>query len=275
MSTLLEAKTNIVYFTSTCNLGCTYCFESLDTVKAKHLSRQELIEIADTVINGEPINEQTQFVLFGGEPTLKWDEVIFFMDYCYSKKKNVSFNMVTNGIKFLDDDFFVEVFSNIHYVHNRLWIDISFDGLEGSVDRVYKNGSESAMDLVRILSKIKINNLKYRLRYTIHKKNIHMFVPDIIKAVNSFDPTRVIIGVVSEQLDDTDNELLEKGYQKLKSMWINNTLEVPVCELFCDSCNGCDVNRDHTVFVSSDAIPKEQVSQGEFNYFEKKNTNNL
>lgn len=256
--------------TSLCNLSCTYCFESLDTVKVKHLSRDDLVKIADTTIQSEPQSEQTQFVLFGGEPTLRWDDVTFFMDYCYSKKKNISFNMITNGIRFLEDNFFLEVFSNVHYVHDRLTIDVSFDGLEGSVDRVYKNGAESTLDLVKILSKIKVNKLKYRLRYTIHKKNINVFVPDILKVIDYFSPSRVVLGVVSEQLDDKDNEILEKGYTSLKLAWQNHKLTTPICDLFCDMCNGCDVNRDHNVFITGTAIEKEQISQGEFNYFEKK-----
>ena len=30
----------------------------------------------------------------------------------------------------------------------------------------------------------------------------------------------------------------------LRSDWINNSIIIPVCELFCDSCDGCGVRKE-------------------------------
>jgi len=254
-------NTNLVYFTTACNLGCTYCFEQLDNIKPKHIPIQELYKIADRVIEAEDPNLQTHFVLYGGEATLRWKEAELFMEYAHSKKNNVTFNLITNGILFLDDEFFKNFFSNKYYNNGMLSIDISFDGDKGNVERVYKDGGSSTEDVIMVFSKLKVYNLRWRLRYTIHKKNIDTFVYDIKKLIKHFKPERVIKNVVYHELDENDLSMLEKGFEELKKNW-DNKKDTPICDLVCDTCDGCSMTfenyANHTP-VGTSVHPKQQA----------------
>lgn len=92
---------NVIYFTNKCNLACTYCYEDLANRPPQILSQEDIRNAVDAIIEREDPNSQTLIVLFGGEPTLEWENVCYLMEYAYSKKTNIRFNMTTNGIKFL------------------------------------------------------------------------------------------------------------------------------------------------------------------------------
>lgn len=247
-------------------MACKYCYEALDTVKPKHTSKTELIEIANTVIEKEP-EGQTYFGLFGGEATLKWDNCKFFMDYAYNKKENVHFGITSNGIKFLDDEFYNDFFNNIHYKQGRLSLDISFDGV-GNKDRIYKNGNQTSDDVMYVLSMFKENNIQYRLRYTINRDNLNYFVDDIQSLINNFNPLRVII---TETLSDFNDEQISKltaGKESLTNLWGSQKIRVPLCSLVCSTCNGCDSFRNtHSYFIKDKNIVEDAVTTGTFNHF--------
>ena len=266
-----DVKTNIIYFTTGCNLACTYCYEALDEKKGVVTSREDLKRIADETIEREPDDKQTFFELFGGEPTLVWENVEYFMDYAYSLKKDVYFEMITNGIKFKDDEFMFQVYNNKHVKEGRVSISISYDGLEGNVDRIYRGGKSSTMTVVEVLAKLTALDFKFRVRYTIHKKNILHMMDDIKKLNKHFTPERIITSEVNEQYDISDWELLRKNYTTLKYMWQQNEIQIPICDVFCESCDGCGIRRDNLqYFVGDKEFNKKAYSEIEFNHFEIK-----
>jgi len=266
-----NVKTNTVYFTTACNLGCTYCYEELDTVKARKTSREELRNIADMVIEREPADKQSFFILFGGEPTLCWDDVVYFMNYAYRKKNNVHFNMITNGIRFLDNNFMFTVWNNEHMKQGRLSVEVSFDGKNGNVDRIYKTGEDSTADVVEVLAKLSELSLKFRIRYTVHKKNIDHFVGDIRTLLALFNPERIITYQVEEQLDDKDRAKLNRGHDELRWYWQTQEIQTPVCGLFCDNCDGCGIRRMNLHYYIGDKnIKKYEADPGKFHHFDKK-----
>jgi len=266
-----DIKTNIIYFTSRCNLACTYCYEHLKDAEKNTISREDLVSLADNTFKREPDDEQTFFILFGGEATMQWDNVEFFMDYAYSKKENIRFNLISNGIRFLDDDFTNRFINNSHYRNGRLSIDISFDGMKGNSDRIYHNGKSSTEDMLQILSKLKLIAIQYRLRYTIHSSNIDVFVGDILKLIKYFSPARVVLGEVTEDLSPGQLKMLQAGKDKLLSLWNNQELQVPICTKyneFCDTCNGCSINRDNlSLYTSNKEVQRPLVSEGLFDDF--------
>ena len=263
-------KTNIVYFNNYCNLACTYCYETLDAVKKVTTSKEELKKIADDTIAREPKDKQTFFELFGGEPTLSWDNVVYFMDYCYSIKQNIHFEMVTNGIKLIDDRFMFQVYNNSHIKDGRLSISISYDGLEGNVDRIYQDKRESTIDVVSVLSKLSVLEFPFRIRYTIHKKNLYHVVEDITSILKHFKPLRIITSEVTEQLDDEDKHKVQRIYNLLREKWNNNEITVPICDVFCDTCDGCTIRRDNLhYFVGDKEFQKQSYDEVAFNHFEK------
>jgi sulfatase maturation enzyme AslB (radical SAM superfamily) len=242
---------NVLYFTNKCNLACTYCYEDLPGRPPQIMTRQQICDSIDTIMAREDPNYQTLIVLFGGEPTLEWKNVCYAMEYAYSKKVNVHFNMTTNGIKYLNQKFIEETMDNYFYKIGLLSIDVSFDGV-GNRDRVFKNGEESIEQMLKVFTNLVKNNFRYRIRYTIHKLNIDYMYDDISKIIRTFRPKRLITSVAWDTLDESDFLKLEKMKDLFRSDWINKKIQVPICELFCDMCSGCGERKELKTYFSDE-----------------------
>ena len=242
---------NVIYFTNKCNLACTYCYEDLANRPPQIMNRVDIHNYVDMVLERENNDTQTLFVLFGGEVTLEWDNACYLMEYAYSKKKNVIFNLETNGIKFLSDKFLKEVMDNPFYRNGLISTDISFDGI-GNQDRIFHNGLDSTSTMIKIFKKLDKVGFKYRIRYTLQKNNIDHFVDDIKNLMKAFKPLRIITSVAWSTLSEKDKDKLMTGREVLRKDWINKTINIPVCELFCDMCNGCGVRKELKTYFSTE-----------------------
>jgi sulfatase maturation enzyme AslB (radical SAM superfamily) len=230
---------NVLYFTNRCNLACTYCYEDLPGRPPQILSKEDIEKSVDAILERESNEEnQTLIVLFGGEATLEWDNVCYCMTYAYSKKKNIHFNLSTNGLRFLSQRFINKVKSNYFYSTGLMSIDISFDGV-GNKDRIFHNGMDSTATMLKIFSKLNENGVRFRIRYTIHSMNINHMYEDMTRIIKLFKPQRLITSVAWDQMTKDDLETLEQSKNHLRVDWINNAISAPICELFCDMCNGC------------------------------------
>jgi sulfatase maturation enzyme AslB (radical SAM superfamily) len=264
-------RTNIIYLTTKCNLGCTYCYESLDEINGVDTNLEELYKIADEAIQREDPNLQTFFELFGGEPTLCWDNIEKFMDYAYSKKQNIRFEMITNGIKFKDLNFIERVYSNKHVKNGLVSISISFDGWEGNVDRIYRNGKQSREDVIIALSNLNYLDLPFRIRYTIHPKNVNRIINDIEAIIRNFNPQRIITSETTSLLSEEDFKNLYNTYKEIQRKWNNNEINVPICDIVCETCDGCSVKRNKLhYYLKDDSYEKNtRVIGNDFNQFDK------
>ena len=262
-------RTNIIYFTTKCNLNCTYCFQALDEVMGVDTPWEDLKKIVDETIQREGQDYQTFFGIFGGEPTLCWHNVEKFMDYAYSKKKNIHFEMISNGIKFCDEDFLFQVAENEHVKNGRLSISISFDGWEGNKDRVFRDGRQSREKVIQALSNLKTVGIPFRVRFTIHRHNIDTFVDDILKIMEYFEPKRVITSETNSLFNDEDFKKVYEGYTKLRTLWNERKIQIPVCEVFCDSCDGCSMKRPKlTHYIGDKEFVKDDGAAESFKHFD-------
>lgn len=242
---------NVVYFTNKCNLACTYCYEDLQNRPEQIMSKEDIRRTVDEILEREDPDNQTLFILFGGEPTLEWENVNYLMDYAFSKKTNVCFNMTTNGIKYLSQNFIDETKSNKFYQWGNLSIDISFDGL-GNEERVYENGLSSTPSMLKVFKKLSENGVRYRIRYTIQKSNINNIYTDITKIIETFKPERLITSVAWDTLDDLDIVHLKEVKKLFRKRWKEGKVPVPVCELFCDICNGCGERKELKTYFTDE-----------------------
>lgn len=244
---------NVLYFTNKCNLACTYCYEDLPGRPPQIMSKEKIKKSIDAILDREDPKTQTLFVLFGGEATLEWENVCYAMDYAYSKKKSVHFNLTTNGIKYLSKKFIKETKENFFYKKGLLSIDVSFDGI-GNQDRVFHDGSSSTSSMIKVLTNLVKNNVKFRLRYTIQKNNIDFWYEDITRLSKLFKPERIITSVAWSTLDKDEkySELLELGKNNFRKDWINKDISVPICDLFCDMCNGCGEKKDIKTYFTDE-----------------------
>lgn len=242
---------NVLYFTNKCNLACTYCYEDLPGRPPQILSKADIEKSIDEILERESPDHQTLIVLFGGEATLEWDNVCYAMNYAFRKKRNIHFNLASNGIRFLKQDFIDTVKHNFFYKRKLLSIDISFDGV-GNTDRVTHNNKDSTPLMLKVFRNLLENGIEYRIRYTIHNKNIDNVYEDITRIVKTFKPTRLITSVAWDLLAQTDWEKLELAKKLLRDDWINKHISAPVCELFCDMCNGCGERKELKTYFSDE-----------------------
>jgi uncharacterized protein len=230
---------NVIYFTNKCNLACTYCYEDLPGRPPQIMSKEDIEKSIDIVLARESDpNLQTLIILFGGEATLEWENVSHCMTYTYSKKKNVHFNLTTNGLRFLSQRFLDTVKQNYFYKMGLMSIDVSFDGI-GNKDRVFHNGMDSTRTMLKVFSKLNENGIRFRIRYTIHALNINHLYEDMNRILKIFRPARLITSVAWDQMTENDIKTLENIKIQLRDDWINKSISTPICELFCDMCNGC------------------------------------
>jgi len=215
------------------------------------LSKEDIKKSIDRVIEREDPNSQTLFVLFGGEATMEWDNVCYAMNYAYTKKKNVHFNLNTNGIRYLKQSFIEETKNNFFYKKNLLSIDVSFDGI-GNSDRVTHGGKDSTNLMIQVFRNLRKNAMKFRIRYTIHHKNVHNCYEDMSNIIRYFKPTRLITSVAWETLNKIQIDLLQNMKESLRKDWINRIIDVPVCELFCDMCDGCGERKEVKTYFTDE-----------------------
>jgi len=263
---------NVIYFTNQCNLACTYCYEDLSGRPRQILTREQIKDSVDIILDREPEDQQTLFVLFGGEVTLEWSNAEYMMEYAYSKKKNVHFNISTNGVMFRKDWFIVQ-YTNLKY--NKLGLtslDISFDGV-GNQERVTHNGKQSTPILMDVFRKLHLYSVPFRLRYTIHAENIGSLREDLKNIIQYISPERVITSVAWDTLNDQQLGLLKSEKELLRNDWLSNMINTPVCQMFCDVCNGCTMQKDiKTYFTDEGNVTtyKNKESTPKFNDFKEK-----
>lgn len=263
---------NVIYFTNKCNLACTYCYEDLEGRPAQIMSQEDIRNAVDSILAREKPEDQTLFVMFGGEVTLEWDNAVYFMDYAYSKKKNVHFNISTNGIRFLKDDFLWDYKKLKYNLLGLTSLDISFDGI-GNGQRVTKAGTSSTPLMLKIFNRLNNAEIPFRLRYTMHSGNINNLYNDIKLISQKIKPKRIITSVAWDTLDDEGLNKLQEAKENLRGDWFNGQITVPVCELFCDACNGCGARKDIKTYYSDEGnvtTYKNYESAPKFNDFKEK-----
>jgi len=239
----LNSAVNVIYFTNKCNLACTYCYEDLANRPSQIMTREDIRNRVDEILEREGPEEQTLIVLFGGEPTLEWDNACYLMEYAWNLKKKVHFNLTTNGIKFLSESFIQTVMNNYFYERGYLSIDISFDGV-GNGERIFPNGQVSTKSMLKVFANLDLYKMRYRIRYTIQKANIRKAYEDISLIIQTFNPLRLITSVTWADLSDEEMALLPIIKEKFRMDWTSNKLNIPVCELLCDMCGGCQEHKE-------------------------------
>lgn len=246
-----NTSVNVIYFTTACNFACTYCYEQLKGKPIKRLTTEEIQKNIDTILANEPEDQQTLFVMFGGEVFLEWENAKFFMNYAYSKKKNVHFNFETNGYKFKSEKFIEDFKNTLQYRAGIVSVDVSFDGL-GNTQRVLRNGRQTTPFMLDIFKKLHKHNVPFRLRYTIHKENVRVFDKDVRNIAKFIKPKRIITSIAYSTLNKEDIDFIESAKGKIHDDFKCGAIDIPICEMCCESCNGCSMSKQFKSYYTKD-----------------------
>lgn len=150
--------------TQQCNLHCPYCFES-------RLLGQMTLNTAKNAINFayknslENKTNQCEITFFGGEPMLRYDDLIkplleIYQDY------PIQWNMTTNGTLFNEEKI------NFLYKH-KVNILLSFDGLKNIQDSQRPGNNFSSYDeVMKNLAFFRLRNPNSPMRATLTRKMI-------------------------------------------------------------------------------------------------------
>jgi sulfatase maturation enzyme AslB (radical SAM superfamily) len=247
----IGTSVNTIYFTNRCNLACTYCYEVLDGRPKQIMTKEDIEKSIKTVIDREPKDKQTSFVLFGGEPLLEWDNVQYSMEYAYKLKKNVAFLLITNGLLLLDKKILLSLMNNKFFRNNILTLEISFDGI-GNSERIYKDGKESTDNVLKVFSILKANNIKFNIRYTINKINIEFCEKDILLLIDVYSPERLVTSITYSEFSKKEIKFLETIKNNLFILWNQSKIKTPICSFFCDNCNGCSSTKENKSYFSTE-----------------------
>jgi hypothetical protein len=128
--------------------------------------------------------------------------------------------------------------------------------------------------MLEVLTNMAKNNMRYRLRYTIQKNNIDHWYEDAHRLIKTFKPIRFITSVAWSTLDpDIDYVKLDQAKELFRADWKANAITVPICELFCDMCNGCGERKElKTYFTNKGNVTTygNYENAPEFHDFEEK-----
>jgi len=166
--------------TFNCNYRCSYCFEEgID--RSLSMEYETMIDTYNFIIRTIERNANIKHLniqWFGGEPLLKFDEVIKplslkLIDYCLKNKIEYKASIITNGV-FLNNNIISQMVNDLKITK----IQISFDGTEENYCRIRKTTSSSFNrvkdNLYSLSSYCYTNNInaKIHVRINIDKNNI-------------------------------------------------------------------------------------------------------
>ena len=161
-----KEKITIMYIipTNSCNLKCTYCFIGKLNDKQIKMEKDIALDAVDKFNNHlEKIGEKGTIFFYGAEPLLNFELIRDTVSYAKSKKYNIDFAMVSNGILITEE--IADFIKN-----NNIALGISIDGPKEITDknRIFKGNSTSVYDMV--INKIKMlksRNVDFGLSITI------------------------------------------------------------------------------------------------------------
>ncbi len=202
--------------TTGCNFKCPYCYQSgIDSdILTKEKSELVLNFINEYIINNKI--KETNIEITGGEPTINWDVVTYFLPKLIKifKQNKVTYKLsiVTNGYLLSKDK--VDLLSKYNWKR----LQITVDGLEDihNKRRILKNNNGSFNEIIQNLDYIvnydKIKKINLRINYD--KSNINKVTDllEFIKKKYGVDKIIISLGLITKTVNHTDaNIFIEKN----------------------------------------------------------------
>ncbi|MCQ2736760.1 MAG: SPASM domain-containing protein [bacterium] len=89
--------------TSSCNLGCIYCFANPETDLSCHMTFETAMKSLDFLIAKGSMDSMFQIDFFGGEPLLNFEMIKRFVPAAREKVRKIKFTLTTNAV-LLDEE---------------------------------------------------------------------------------------------------------------------------------------------------------------------------
>lgn len=227
-------KVNVMYITTICNLGCSYCYEK-DKSSLKTASKAQIEEFFSEIAKREQGLVST-VVLMGGEPYMVMPRTEFALEYANSLNHSFAISLVTNGtyIKMYDKAYYDNLMKKI------VTLEISYDG-SGQDRRIYSFTGISSRpvveDSLRYLQSI---NIPFKISYTVHKDNVHNLLKDMVYIMEVFRPKQIKWSIAYQELTDMglDGEKMKKDFYPYAE-YLFHKYGIAICDVSCPVCKSC------------------------------------
>lgn len=203
INSLPKITSAFMVLTQQCNLGCKYCFV---LQKPRSMTLNTAIDATEFLAkNAAEINEIPSINYFGGEPLLKWDEIIVPLTTYIRRKfgNNFQLSMTTNGI-LLDEE-------KLEFMRtNGIGFMVSIDGDKKTQDlnRPCKNGCSSFDILAPKLPLFLKYNPSMTFRATVDHDNVTEYLNNHKFAIeNGYNNAFFIVNVFSKWSEKEKEEL--------------------------------------------------------------------
>ncbi|GAA0125479.1 radical SAM protein [Clostridium sp. CTA-19] len=174
-----------VSLTEKCNFECVYCYQDH---KAKDLSienAEKLVEIVKEMIEDNKF-KVLKIHYFGGEPLLNVDMLYYLHDKFkkISKEYNMGYKayLTTNGSRLNK-----EILSKVNFKN----IQLTFDGLEDTHNKLRKSSMFKFKDTINLISTILEFCDKVTIRFNICEENKRDVIPLIDFLMNKFGSNKI------------------------------------------------------------------------------------
>ncbi len=165
--------TVVLPISAKCNLGCPYCFATIDGgYKFKNFDKDSIKSTIDFLVKEKKdATSLTSIIFFGGEPLLNFNCMEFTVRYIQDNYPEfiVGYSLTTNGT--ILNDKITKFFEN-----NNVSVLVSVDGPDNQFNlRRYKNGRSSVADVLKNIEKLKELNINLELRATLINTNPYIY----------------------------------------------------------------------------------------------------
>lgn len=191
--------------TERCNLACVYCFVNQNPNQMTYQIAYDAVQFL--IKNAEKSNQTPSINFFGGEPLLKWEEIIVpLVTYIREEyKKPFDLGITTNGV-LLDDDKIA--FMKKH----KIGILFSIDGAKETQDfnRPFHNGEGSFDTIEKNIDKVLEFEPHATFRATIDHRTVQHTYENMRYAVSKGYSNMFFVPNVFAKWNDKQKEILKE-----------------------------------------------------------------
>lgn len=212
--------------TEHCNFNCDYCIEKSQQAKNRYndFDIKETIKALDKVV--EQNKDRGVFVsFFGGEPTLKKDKIMEFLEEIKNKDyfKNLRFEITTNAYVFFPE--FVEF---CHKNNSLIKIMISYDG----IGQNFRNKDKDINDTVRnniikyvkLFEKLQLNLSMISVNCCVVEDNANTIFDSFIDITQKGIRVIKFSTVFTEHWKNESFAIMYKEYKRIYNFIINSNI---------------------------------------------------
>lgn len=206
INSLPKITSAFLVLTQSCNLDCKYCFV---VQKPRHMTYKIAKDAVDFLIkNAREINQKPSITFFGGEPLLKWDEIIVPLTIYIRETYGEDFGLdiTTNGV-LLDKE-------KLEFIkQNKIGFMVSIDGDKSTDDlnRPLKNGGSSFDIIAPRIPMFLEYNPYMTFRATVDHDNVSEYLNTHKFAIeNGYQSVFTIVNVFTEWSMEEKAELREQ-----------------------------------------------------------------